>query len=593
VQVLRQADDKYTLWLGSCYLSGMLSSLVRASILVALLPSAAAAQRDSSSYLCKGETVSRIDILPAPPPFSGAARKWRAAAHTIGLHHSTTDVDVIAAFVSLTVGQPCTEFRRAESERVLRAQPFLSDARVRIAPDTAGTVAVLVSTTDEVPVLVTGRFRGVVPQYLSIGNENLLGEALFVQLRAERGGAYRTGLGGRFEQNAFLGHPYRLIVDGDRLRVGHRLTAEVEHPFFTDLQRISWHGGFETRDDYLRFVRPAKDPLALQAYDRSWDVGSLWRLFGVHSVALIGAGMTGRDFDPAAQGILVDSLGLMPDTGTALRNRYSRFKSTRIGMTAGLRRVTFHEMRGFDALVGTQDVASGALFGTFVGKGLSQFGEADDFVSSALYLGATRSNALLATLVQVEGRYDPSLSQWNSVVGSSRSALYWGRAPGAVLVVSNEFSGGGPRSRLPLQLSFDDRDGGLMGYHNSALAGARRSVTRAELRWSAESMLHGADMGFATFTETGTLWAGDAPYGVNATRASAGISLLAAYPSHSKRMYRVDLAVPLTRGGPGAGSVEVRFTSADRTQSFWTEPADVARARTGVDPSRLFAWPTR
>ncbi|MDB4917929.1 MAG: hypothetical protein JWM95_5573 [Gemmatimonadetes bacterium] len=571
----------------------MFSSLVRILTGLALLPAALSAQRDSASVVCTDELVSRIDIQPAPPPFSGAAKKWRAAAHTVGLHHATTDEWVVAAFLSLHVGLPCTEFRRSESERVLRAQPFLSDARVRIVRDTGGTVAVVVTTTDEVPVLVTGRFRGVVPQYLSIGNENIAGEALLVQLRAERGGAYRAGIGGRLEQNAFMGHPYRLIIDGDRLRIGHRLSAEVEHPFFTDLQRISWHGGFVTRDDYLRFSRPARDPLALQAFDRSWDVSSLWRLFGVHSVALIGAAITGRDFDPAAQGLLVDSLGLMPDTGKTLTNRYTRFKATRLGVTGGLRRVTFREVRGFDALVGSQDVASGALFGVFAAKGLSQLGESDDFLSSALYLGASSSNALLAMLAQVEGRYDPVTQSWNSVIGSSRTAFYWGRAPGVVLVLSDEFSGGGTMSRLPLQLSFDTRDGGLMGYHNSALAGGRRNITRAEMRWSAESLLRGADMGFATFTEVGTLWAGDAPYGVNATRANAGVSLLAAYPAHAKRMYRVDIAIPFTRGGEGAGRVEVRFSSADRTQGFFTEPADVARARTGIEPSRLFAWPTR
>jgi len=97
----------------------------------------------------------------------------------------------------------------------------------------------------------------------------------------------------------------------------------------------------------------------------------------------------------------------------------------------------------------------------------------------------------------------------------------------------------------------------------------------------------------AAFTEVGTLWAGDAPYGVNATRASVGFSVLAAYPTRSKRMYRADFAFPLTRSGEGKGRIEVRFSSLDRTQTFATEPPDVSAARTGTEPSRLFAWPTR
>ena len=106
-------------------------------------------------------------------------------------------------------------------------------------------------------------------------------------------------------------------------------------------------------------------------------------------------------------------------------------------------------------------------------------------------------------------------------------------------------------------------------------------------------MIRKADVGFATFSEVGQLWKGDVPYGVTATRASVGVSLLAAYPTRSKRLYRADLAIPLTRSGQGPGRVEVRFSSTDRTQGFWNEPTDVARARTGTEPGRLFAWPTR
>jgi len=97
----------------------------------------------------------------------------------------------------------------------------------------------------------------------------------------------------------------------------------------------------------------------------------------------------------------------------------------------------------------------------------------------------------------------------------------------------------------------------------------------------------------AGFTDVGTLLEGDAPYGWTGSRYTAGLSLLAAYPSGSKRLYRVDLAIPLTRSGEGGGRIEVRFHSEDRTTRFWEEPWDVARARTGELPSTLFAWPTR
>jgi hypothetical protein len=572
------------------------SSLGRSLSVTALLlacATTAGAQRVRRSFVCSGEIVSRVDIQPSPPPFSGAARKWRAMAHAVGLHHATTRPGVVKAFLSLAPGQPCTEFRRAESERVLRAQPFLSDAAVRVERDTGGMVAVTVTTTDEIPVLVSGRFRGIAPESFSLGNENVGGTALRLVGRVERGRAYQTAIGVGMEQDALFGRPYRLILDADRYQVGKRVNAEIEHPFFTDLQRVSWHVGAVTADDYFRFERPARDPLALAMTNRSWEASALLRLFGTETVALLGAAVSGRRFDPAAMGVIVSDSGLVPDTGTALRNRYDMFRVGRIGVLGGLRRVTFRTVNGFDALIGSQDVMNGAMLGLYAAKGLSQFGERDVLLSSALYLGASTQNALLATVALGEARYDEERRTWNSGIGSSRTAFYWGNAPGVVLVLDNELSMGW-HSELPLQLTFRDPTGGLIGYRSSGLAGATRNVTRAEVRWSGESMMRKADLGFAAFTEVGRLWAGDVPYGVTATRASVGVSLLGAYPSRSKRLYRVDVAFPLSASTPtGSRRIEVRFSSADRTQGFWIEPGDVARARTGVEPGRLFAWPTQ
>jgi hypothetical protein len=108
-------------------------------------------------------------------------------------------------------------------------------------------------------------------------------------------------------------------------------------------------------------------------------------------------------------------------------------------------------------------------------------------------------------------------------------------------------------------------------------------------------MIRRADFGLATFGEVGTLWAGDVPYGWTGSRGAIGLSLLAAYPTGSKRLYRADLAIPLTRAGElgRGGRIELRLSSEDRTTLFWNEPDDVARARTGAAPFTLFAWPTR
>jgi hypothetical protein len=133
----------------------------------------------------------------------------------------------------------------------------------------------------------------------------------------------------------------------------------------------------------------------------------------------------------------------------------------------------------------------------------------------------------------------------------------------------------------------------MLGYGASQLVGAYRNIATASLRWSKPAAVRNADVGLAPFMQVGSIWAGDAPYGSTATRTSVGVSILAAYPTGSKRLYRVDVGIPVVRGGDGGGRIEVRFTSEDATQVFWREPGDVLRSRIGGLPSALFALPTR
>lgn len=569
---------------------------LRLTLLILCGSSARAAAQDAERSLpaasCEGRIVTRIEITPGRPPFQGTAAKWRAAARAVGLHHATTQPQVIRSFLALHVGRPCTEFRRAESERVLRAQPFLADAKVRLLPDTGGGVAVFVQTTDEISVLAGGRFRGVNPDALSLGNSNIAGMGLRAEASWERARGYRTGYGVRLASYAAFERPYVVSIDAYQHRIGHDAGVELAHPFFTDLQRVSWHVGARSSTIYPHFARPARDPLALELDEQRWDVSGVVRLFGTSTVTLVGGALTGRRVDPGAAGVIVSDTGFTADTGTALRGRYSPFDVTRAGVILGLRRFHWIRVHGFDALTGAQDVPAGLSGALFVARGFPGMGEGDMFVSGATYAGIARPGMLLANLAEVEGRRDRVTSGWNSVVGSARTALYLGEAPGTVMILSDELSGGF-RSRLPLQLTLSDRLGGIRGYRSSGVAGERRNVARGEVRHSRSSVIRGADLGVGAFGEVGTLIAGDAAYGWTGSRYSVGLSLLAAYPSRSKRLYRMDLAIPLARAGEGGGKVELRFSSEDRTTRFWEEPQDVARARTGEVPSKLFAWPTR
>lgn len=559
--------------------------------LTAVVGPAAAAQGAAAAPVCEGLPVTRIEVAAGRPPFTGHATRWRALARALGLHHATTRDGVVEAFLSLHVGRPCTEFRRAESERILRAQPFLADAAVTTASDGAGGVAVHVATVDEIPVLINASFRGIAPRSFLLGSENVGGLGLLVEGKVERGYAYRNGFGVRLIESAIFGRPYVASLEAERETLGHHVGVEFEHPFFTDLQHIGWHTGYSTTNQYTGIRRAARDELALPIKQRRWDGSVLSRLFGTGTLIVAGAGASSVELTPAPRGIVVSDTGLATDTGTTLLNRYAPFRATRLGVLGGIRRVRYHPVRGFDALTAQQDVANGYGLGLFAAKSLPSLGESDVFLSGIAYGGVGGAHVHLATLAQVEGRRGAGMGKWDSVIGSGRTALYVGRGPGWVFLADDQLSGG-TRSFLPLQLALGDRQGGMLGYANSEIAGSSRNVARAELRWAGAALLRNADLGVATFSQVGTVWAGDAPYGVNATRANVGIGILAAYPTGSKRVYRADVGFPIGRRGEGAG-IEIRFSSEDRTLTFWREPDDVARARTGTVPTALFAFPAR
>ena len=302
------------------------------------------------------------------------------------------------------------------------------------------------------------------------------------------------------------------------------------------------------------------------------------RLFSSRTVALVGGAITGRDVEPGSAGVVVTDTGFATDTGTALRARYSPFKVTRAGAIVGLRQVRYVEVHGFDALTAAQDVPVGLSGALFVARGFPGMGEGDVFLSGATYAGLARRRFLFANLAEVEGRRDNVTPGWNSVVGSTRTALYLGEGPGTLLILSDEFSGG-RSSRLPLQLTLGDRRGGIRSYRTSGIAGERRNVARAEVRHSRRAVVKGADIGVGAFGEVGTLIAGNAPYGWTGSRYSLGLSLLAAYPTRSKRLYRADLAIPLTRSGEGGGvSPEPQSLSSGIADASWKGPTRMRRS---------------
>jgi hypothetical protein len=560
--------------------------------LAVLLPfGGLSAQEDpvTTTISCDGKVVSAIDITPLDAEYPSVPRGVRWLTRALGVPNVTTTREAIESFLLVEEGQLCTERQRAESERILRLQPFLSDATVRAVADGAGGVRIEVETTDELATVLQLRFHGLVPSTVRLGNGNVAGQGLYVAASVQRGFANRTGLS--FDAVAYqvLGRPFTLAASVERAPLGESLAAEFGHPFLTGLQRSAWHVAYQDANRYTSFVRPDQDPLALEVSRRFWDVGGVRRLGANPQSTFLGVLVSGEDVRPARSVLIVSDSGLVEAPSGGLGGPVQAYHNVRLNAVVGTRALSFTTVYGFDALMGAQDVATGVQVGALVGHGLPPLGSVDDdlFLSTDIYAGLGSARSFAALQVSVEGRRARGSGHWDAVVGSGRLAWYVKPADAHVLVGSVE-AGGGWRGRVPFQLRLGDRQGGVRGYGSSPLAGAVRSVVRLEDRWGLGSLTGRDALAFAGFIDVGRVWAGDAPFGSDSgIRVGLGVGLLAALPPRSQRLWRLDLAIPVG-SAPGA-RWEIRLSSL-WTGAFWHEPDDVARVRAGASPATIFTW---
>ena len=569
---------------------------LRQGTLALLLAAASAtnAQPQSLSGLpitCKGERISRIDIDASPPFRINGTNIWERAGRFAAKQHVTTKESVIRRYLALQLGDRCTEVRRAESERILRAQPFIADATVLAYDDGQGGVALTVSTVDEVSLIIgAGIGGGSGVHSLLLGEDNLLGTAFHAESQWRKG-VHRDTYAAKVVDYQFLGRPYQLRLEGGRRELGSDWGTELSHPFLTDLQRVSWRTTAGNANGYFYFRRPDALPAAIKLERSYSDIGGVVRIGPpLGRLALVGGSISFEDESPATSPIIVTDTALLADTSQALINRYTKHQTARLNALWGVRNVHFVRVSGFDALEGTQDLRTGVQLATLLGKGVRflRGNERDWFGSTDLYLGMASPISFAALDVTGEGRRDEE-GNWDGILTHGRGALYLKPINRHTLISDLEWSGGW-KQRIPFQLTFADRDGGLRGFRSADVGGARRVVGHIEDRYLIGRRKQIATFAVAAFAEGGKLWAGDSPFGVNTPLyASAGVSLLAASPPQSRRTFRADLAFPVR--GPRGHGWEARLTVTDLTRAFRIEPRDISNNRERSVPSSVFNWP--
>lgn len=553
------------------------SFLARSFALLALLAGTARGQARRAASPCDGRVVREIRVTALRPPFTGEAKYWRRIARSVGLHHTTTDTIVVRRFLAIDTGAVCTDFRLRESERLLREEPFLADARVRSVALPNGDVRVEVETIDEIPALGSVALSHGHLSYLEIGNENMFGDAWLLAVHGSNDVLTGHSVGFRASDYQFLDRPYQLDAEADFGNRSAGWLLAASHAYLTDLQRIAWETGLGQYRDYFFTLHRGEgiEDLAL-AYRRSAaDVGGVLKLGNIRTPILIGGALTHLEMNPTG------SFSVMRDGvshDTTLSTRYSAQRHTRLMGIGAWRNLNFVTARGFDALTATQDVPTGfQLFGQ-LGRGIRVLQGESDLFTLADVLAGVGSEVTYANLHLIgEARHQIGAAQWDGVITSGRLGLYWKPSDPNLVRSWAEF-GGGWRVLSPFQLELATEDRRLIGYKGIA-AGGRRIAGGIEARHVVSGITSRADIGVGTFVNAAQLWAGDAPFGMSTPLlASAGVSLFGAIPHGSQKLLRVDIGAPL-RGSIVQSGWEIRFLFTNATRLSLQEPRDITRSR--------------
>jgi hypothetical protein len=553
----------------------------------------AGAQATPGTVACRGQRINAIRITSDAPSVT-ALRRIPVVSSVARAVHTITRPQVIRRFLLLKVGDWCAERARAESERVLRAQPFLADARITVVPDSGGGVTLDVHTIDEVALVfsTTMRTQGPLLTGLRLGDANTGGEGVYLMSRWWKEDDLRDGYAFATTDYQFLGRPIQASLLGERDPLGGAYHFGLERPFLTDLQRTAWLVQQGESDDYVRFVDGSGVVHADRLGRTYANIGGLARVGRPGRLALVGLSVSHEATRLGAAPILITEHGVLPDPTPALDGRYDSRSSSRVNLLLGYRNLRFVKATGFDALRNTQDLPVGLQVGALVGKSMSFLGSQarDMLIGGDVYAGAGWPRAALRFQTTGEIRRALTTGTWDGLLESGRLAEYNKIGKSQTITTSLEWAGGW-RVRVPFRVTLAGVDQGIRGMAEGLEQGGRRAIMRVEDRIDLGSPFgQTADFGIAFFADAGRLWAGDVPFGkTTPVRYSAGVSLLAAFPAASARMWRLDIAVPNV---PGRGlRLALRLSHSDETLVFWREPRDVEMARERSVPASLFTWP--
>jgi len=200
---------------------------------------------------CRGQRVDSIAIDAQAPTVQGL-RRVPVLGNLVRATHVITRDEIVRGYLQLRVGDRCSELRRSESERILRAQPFIADAMIDVYGDRRGGVTLSVRTIDEASLVLSGSVANSAPLVRSVrvGSGNLSGLGIATSVAWAHQPAYDDRLDLRLADYQVAGKPYVFSMVATRGPLGRDDFGQLTLPFQTDLQHscsataAAWRWGF-------------------------------------------------------------------------------------------------------------------------------------------------------------------------------------------------------------------------------------------------------------------------------------------------------------------------------------------------------------
>mgnify|MGYP006196986613 CR=1 FL=1 len=306
----------------------MASAVALAAALAAAAPARAQDPDDRNPGVCPAGRVEHIfidnhSIFDTSDPELDPRFRWAySAANRL---HVRTKERVIAHELLFRVGDCYEPILLEESERLLRAYPFISRADVYGIQQPGGGYHVVVDTEDEWSTQVEVRADlsgGFELEGLDLREQNLagLGRELGVFYRSEQ--AIRT-YGARYLTPQLLGTRWDMSTAVGKTRSGTLVEQQISYPFLGELGGWGFRQLLSHQDRHFDYILPGADPacpddgpdcrVLVPIQDRAFHVASLWRAGRRGNLTVFGGGLSFQELRYKGEGITLVEGGRYDD----------------------------------------------------------------------------------------------------------------------------------------------------------------------------------------------------------------------------------------------------------------------------------------